>query len=144
MLDSSVPIIQMVISGMLQYTGIEFNAADNIDVFLAKSALSGAGLQVTYNEASPDALKASQLESLFASNYSYYKETYNGIISGYLEKTAAVAGRELIRYSALTDNVGLSVFDNGKAVIANFSNASYSYNGTQVAPNSFEIVEVQK
>jgi len=44
----------------------------------------------------------------------------------------------------LTDNVGLSVFDNGKAVIANFSNASYSYNGTQVAPNSFEIVEVQK
>ena len=144
MLDSSVPIIQMVISGMLQYTGIEFNAADNIDVFLAKSALSGAGLQVTYNEASPDALKASQLESLFASNYSYYKETYKGIISGYLEKTAAVAGRELIRYSALTDNVGLSVFDNGKAVIANFSNASYSYNGTQVAPNSFEIVEVQK
>jgi hypothetical protein len=72
-------------------------------------------------------------------SYEYWKAV---VVEKYaeLQKVAAqFAGKEIVKHEQLEEDVALTVYENG-ALVINYSDEAYTYNGQEVAPRSYLVL----
>ena len=135
--DLEVPFTQMVLHGYVSYSGEAINLADDPDTALLKSVETGALLHYTFAQSNTKQLKNSD----FNYYYSILYETWNESIETHYHKIASaqkkLATQHITEHKYLSDEVTLTVYEDGTSVLVNYSDASFEYAGETVAPMSY-------
>lgn len=135
--DREIPFTQMVLHGYISYSGEAVNLSDNPDTALLKSVETGANLHYTFASDNTDQLKNSD----FNYYYSVLYDTWDENIETHYHKIAPIqkklAAQLIIEHKHLTDNVTLTVYEDGTQVIVNYGDKAFEYSGESVAPMGY-------
>ncbi len=127
--DQDIPFYQIVLHGLIPYSGTAINAsADSMETYLTSIATgANPAYDMIYAEASD--LKDTDLDSYFYSHYAYWvndaAEEYklaSEILSGVSDQTITDYTRE--------DNVSVTVYSNGTEIEVDYDAETITVNGT--------------
>ena len=139
--DYSVPFMQLVLHGYIDYSGVPINLASDMQTEFLRCMENGAALNFT--------LAYKNIEKLSESSYSkYYAVDYNGLkdtIVKFAQSSKDVykktAGMSILNHTRLADNVYKTQYENKISVIVNYSKEPFLYNGAAVNSGDFICVE---
>ena len=136
----SVPFVQIVLHGYINYTGQPLNLADNYQNGLLRSVEYGCGLRYTLNFAEAEMLKNTQYSYLFSTNFSYWKEK---VIAEY-KKAQQVLGKvqnaKIIEHFSPLKDLYVTGYDNGVNIAVNYGSTASSYNGITISAKDYALL----
>lgn len=149
MFDASIPLYQLVASGLFDYAGPSVNnsLSKSTNWFLLKSIETGSNLQFTISATDP--------KVLLDTNYTNYYDTYwvnnkENIIAlnNSLNETGIMNGR-LVKHEVIYDgsviikDVSIVTYEVNNSllkIVVNLSSKDYNYNGTIVKSETYKVV----
>ncbi|MFA7076274.1 MAG: DUF5696 domain-containing protein, partial [Candidatus Izemoplasmatales bacterium] len=139
----SVPFYQLVFSGLIDYSGKSFNTDDKYSYryHVMKAIETGSNISMTWSYESTVELLETEYSKYYSTLYEYWldtlKATYNEL------NNLGVYSETLINHEILTSDglVTMSTYENGKKIIFNYRDYSYSGNNYIVAANDYYVVE---
>ncbi len=129
--DEDIPFYQIVMHGVIPYSGTAINAsADGTWAFLSSIATGcNPAYDMIYAEASD--LKDTDLDTYFYSNYGFWSNTAAEEYQIAKEVLASVSDQTITAYSK-TDDVATTVYENGTEVVVDFAEETITVNGTVI------------
>ena len=135
----SVPFIEIVLKGYMDFYSTFLNFSSNIDLDVLKCIEYGV------NPAYLISYKQSYLLSDSLSN-NYYA-TYYGTLSELMKSQykyinnalKEVNGESIVNKEMVIEGVSVTEYSNGKKIIVNYTNDSYNYEGTLVSSKSYLV-----
>mgnify|MGYP000943469388 CR=1 FL=1 len=139
--DRSVPFYQMVVHGYCDYVYSPINLSDDYRYNVLKAIETGSGISgALYYDASVH-LKETPYSQYFASDFERHKET---VIQAYHEVKNAlksVYGSKITGHRQLAPDIFITEYENGKAIIVNYSHTEYAQGGIRVSAMDYLLVE---
>ncbi len=139
MTDLSVPFLQMVLSGKVNYYAPSLNLAGDVQNALLQAVSSGSGLSCVVTAQNSDRLAGSSRSDLYATDFAYWKQTLPKQIAETQSRLASVAGRQITDYEKLAEGVYKTTYENGRYVIVNYNGDAFRYEGVTVPPKDFAL-----
>lgn len=139
---TEVPFLQIVLHGFVSYSGDSMNLSDDYDMQLLKSAEYGANLAYTLNYADAEMVKNTNYSELYSTNFEHWKDA---AIAEYQRVAAVLDGCQsstIEDHKQLAADVYMTVYENGAAVVVNYSDKAYTYNNTTIDAKNFARVQV--
>ena len=131
---ASIPFVQMVLHGYVNYTGNAINLSGNDSQALLKAAENGEGLYFVVAKNNVDEL----LETDYASYYAVDYEVCKDKIISYYKQLSGVFGNiqneQIVSHRFLNSNVTETVYSNGTKVYVNYSSNDYKL-GKNIVPS---------
>ncbi|MDR1640697.1 MAG: DUF5696 domain-containing protein [Clostridiales bacterium] len=140
--DYSVPFMQIVLHGYANYSGESRNLAADTQRGLLEAAEGGAGLSYTWIAAPDSILINTELADVFYS--ANYKNSWNDALLSFKKFYGTFSGlhaRLIVNHEILADGLARTTYDNGSAVIVNFSGEERVVDGALVPANDFVFIE---
>ncbi len=135
-----VPFIQMVLHGYKQYAGVPLNLSGQHTAEILQAVATGSGIYFNLNYDNTEYLKDSDYSNYYSTRF---EDWVDEAITMYQKANAVLSNvhqAEMIQYEMLSDDVSKTVYDNGKAVIVNYSDQAFTYQGKTVPANDFALV----
>lgn len=133
-IDRTVPFYQMAIHGLVEYTGSPLNLAGDWQEELLKSAEYGADLSVTLMGASAFDLQDTAYTRFFGAEYDKWRERIASVCVEYCQALEGTVGAAMTGHEYLTDQVTVTVYENGIRVYVNYGNEEYRLEDGTVIP----------
>jgi hypothetical protein len=141
-ISNSVPFIQLVFSGYLDYSTQSVNLNDSYmyEWHILKAMETGSNLSMTWSYESTIGLVDSEYSYYYSTYYLNWFEQVVGTME--LLKNSSVYSSVLINHEQITSDgfVTKSTYKNGMEIVFNFGNNSYLY-GTETIPSLGYYVE---
>ena len=138
--DYEVPFYQMVIGGLMEYSGKPVNLEGNPDEAVLQSIAMGSGLCFQLMSEDPSRIKNSAMEGCYAGGFdgwsAYAAESYGRMRDAY----EAIGSREIVDFKMVSDRVSVTAFANRKELCVNQSGTAFEYGGKTVAPGDFAVI----
>lgn len=139
-LDESVPFYEIVVHGLVNYTGDAINLSGNPWTSVLKCAEMGAGLSFAFMKSDADALQNSEYMDYFGACYDGWKDWAKEYYLRYKEEMAGLNNQYITGHSVLEPGVTTTTYENGTVVYVNYNNEDYT-NGTVTVPARDYLVE---
>ncbi len=139
--DEAVPFVQMVISGVVGYSGPVLNLEGDINNTLLKMASIAADPYYMLSAQSGDQVVGTDYSFLYSSDYGYLKEDMISLIKAYQKDMESVSGKKIVNYRKLSDRIYCTDFENGYSVIVNYNDKDISLNGATYTSKSYTVVK---
>lgn len=139
-LDESVPFYEIVVHGLVNYTGDAINLSGNPWTSVLKCAEMGAGLSFAFMKSDADALQNSEYMDYFGAYYDGWKDWAKEYYLRYKEEMAGLNNQYITGHSVLEPGVTTTTYENGTVVYVNYNNEDYT-NGTVTVPARDYLVE---
>ena len=136
----SIPFVQMVLHGYINYTGQPLNLADNYQNELLKSVEYGCGLRYTLNFAEAEILKNTQYSYLFSTNVRYWKEKAVAEYKKVQQVLGKVQNAKIIEHFSPSENLYVTGYDNGIYIAVNYGSTDSSYNGIPINAKDYALL----
>jgi len=130
--DEEIPLLQIAIHGLVQYTGMPFNLlSDYQRMFLRYMEYGSMPFFIITHESSAK-LARTMVNNLYSSQYSYWKDE---IIRQYqiMETLAPLANEFIIDHQKLAEGIFQTTYEDGSRIIVNYTNTSFQA-GDHVIP----------
>ena len=137
--DMSVPFLQMVIGGYLNYYAPALNLSGDVQTALLKAVSSGSGLSCVITAQNGDKLTNSNQNYLFSTDYNYWKNNLAEKIVDFQRRLAPVAGKRIVNYEKLAESVYKTTYENGIDVIVNYSGKPFANSYAKVKAKDFVL-----
>jgi hypothetical protein len=139
----SVPFYQLVFSGLVDYSGKSFNTDDkySYNYHVMKAIETGSNISMTWTYESTVDLLETEYSNYYSTFYEYWLETlqttYNQL------NDLAIYGETLVDHEILTGDglVTMSTYSNGKKIVFNYRDYSYTGDNYTVMANNYYVVE---
>lgn len=139
-LDESVPFYEIVVHGLVSYTGDAINLSGDARTSVLKCAEMGAGLSFAFMKSDADALQNSEYMDYFGAYYDGWKGWAKEYYLRYKEEMAGLNNQYITGHSVLEPGVTTTTYENGTVVYVNYNNEAYT-NGTVTVPARDYLVE---
>lgn len=139
-LDESVPFYEIVVHGLVNYTGDAINLSGNPWTSVLKCAEMGAGLSFAFMKSDADALQNSEYMDYFGACYDGWKDWAKEYYLRYKEEMAGLNNQYITGHAVLVSGVTSTTYENGTVVYVNYNNEDYT-NGTLTVPARDYLVE---
>lgn len=128
--DEDVPFYQMVLHGVIPYSGTAINgSADSTNAFLTSIATGcNPAYDMIYAEASD--LKDTELDSYFYSHYAYWQDAAADEYKLAVQALAPVSDKLMTDYTRDGD-VSVTTYEDGTEILVNYAEAYFAVNGTE-------------
>jgi len=139
--DYSVPFLQMVIHGNLNYTTTAVNLSGDYRTEVLKAIENGSGLYFELAYRNADILKESSQTDKYSVDYKTWK---NQITECYEEVNNAIgdlSGERIIDYKHLADGVSKTVYSSGVSIYVNYNEKDVNVEGVNIPKCSYIRVE---
>ena len=139
--DYSVPFLQMVLHGSLQYTTAPINLSGNYRTEVLKAIETGAGLYFELAYQNADLLKTSNQADLYSVDYETWKEK---LLDCYREVDGVIgdlALEPIVSHRSLADGVSCVTYAGGTVVYVNYTDADFVDGKIIVAAGSYLRVD---
>jgi hypothetical protein len=138
--DTSIPFYQIVLSGLVPYTGRAINLAEDYKMNLLKTIESGAGLYFSFKIEDTAILQETKYRQFYANEYAKWIGDANAIYHQFVSDFGHVFGQAIVNHIILSRNVTITEFEDGTGIIVNASRNPWNYNGNIVDPESYIVV----
>lgn len=139
--DKSVPFLQMVLSGKIDYSGPVMTLGGDMKNMLLNMAAVAADPYCIITVQNANEVRNSNYSFLYSTNYSYLKDEICQLLPQYIDDMNAVSGRQIIDYIELTQNVYKTVFEGGATVTVNYSSSDAEIDGKVYKAKSYTVEE---
>ena len=138
--DESVPFMQIVLHGYIQYAGAAVNLSDNLQISLLKSAEYGANLYFALGYENTDSLKDTTLSYMYSIDYNTWKSDIVSLYNKYNSVFASLQNQAITGHEKLAENVYKTIYEDGTAVAVNYGDKAVNVNGKTVEAMDFAVV----
>lgn len=134
-----VPFISMVLRGMLPFSGKPINLSDNPKIFVLKSIEMGANVRFKLIQ-EQNTILINSPEMLFSVNYEQWESQLKYCYEMIKRFNASVGNSMMTEHNNISDDIKVSLYDNGVQVYVNYSNESVTLeNGITIPANDFYV-----
>ncbi len=139
--DESVPFFQMVVSGSIPYTGEAGNEAYDLDIQRLKWVEYGyvPYFEITWDD--PLLLKDTAYNQLFSSQYADWKSTIESVYEEFAVTLKPIVGQKMQTHEKLAPEVYRVTYENGAAVLINYTDSDVQAGDVTIPAKSYRIVE---
>ncbi|MDQ6417870.1 DUF5696 domain-containing protein [Paenibacillus sp. LHD-117] len=137
--DEAIPFYQMVIHGLIGYTGAPYNLSSFTDErdYVLKSLEYGSGVHFEWIYEPNYKVKDTEYNQLYAVNYELWIDKAAEIYSQINETLKGVRNDPIIGHEKLADGVYKTVYGNGDYVIVNYNEEAVRIDGSTVEAKSY-------
>ncbi len=138
----TVPFRQLALNGLTDVVGQDVNLSSrSLDYFLMQSAELGMGVKYTVTAKNPDILKTSHFESLYAVDWSEWKDEILRAADACNELRAVIGGQQITNHVILEKDVFETTYENGVRVITNYTALPYESESGVVEAGTYLLVQ---
>ena len=137
--DMSVPFLQMVLGGYVDYYAPDINLSGDTQTALLRAVSAGAGISCILTAQNADRLGGSDQSSLYSTDFEYWKEKLPVKIADIQNRLKPVAGKRIVGYEKLAQGVYKTVYNGGAEVIVNYNSEPFKYGDITVNSEDFAL-----
>lgn len=134
--DTTVPFLQMVLSGYLPYAAEDAGSSGDRETMLLRSVEGGSALSFSLMDADYSQVTDTPLDSLYAATYAQQRETILALYARSRAALSGVYGRRITGYRILAADQRETVYDDGTAVLVNYADQPVVWRGQTVPARS--------
>ncbi len=127
-----IPFYQIVLHGYVPYSIEAINSSANPDKAMLKTLEYGSNLVFNFIGADSDETRYSTCDNLYNATFSQWKDYSLEKWNEFSKIQADKQNQLIVDYKRLATDVTYTEYENGDAVIVNYSDNDYNYNGTTV------------
>lgn len=139
-INESVPFVQMVLHGYMDYAGDPLNQTDDLLTYSLQCVEYGAIPYVRWTHAQSSNLKNTNHTEMFAA---CYRNTFDMAVDYYERlnrETGAWAGEQMIDHQKLAENVYKTTYEGGGSVLVNYNTYDVRVDGVLVEALDWAVV----
>jgi len=125
--DVSVPFYQIVLHGLVPYTGRAINLAEDYSKNLLKTIESGAGLYFSFMTEETAVLQETKFRQFYANEYGKWGADADALYRRFSADFAGLFGQAIEDHKVLAPGVTLTEYEDGTRVIVNFGGDAWNY-----------------
>ncbi|MCL2175219.1 MAG: DUF5696 domain-containing protein [Treponema sp.] len=137
--DAAVPFYQIVLRGLVPYTGNAINLAEDYTRNLLKVAESGAGLYFSFKTEDTSVLQETKFRQFYANEYAKWIGDADAIYKKFTNDFGHLSNLSIIDHQILSQDVTLTEYEDGTKVIVNMSNNAWNYNGNFIDADNYLV-----
>ena len=139
-IDKGIPFLPIALHGYIDYSGQPLNILHN-QYFLLKSIETGAipYYRGIYSES--EAVKRTVFENEYSLNYRQWLPEAAELYQILNEQLRDTYNQKIIDHQELAENVFMTVYSNGKAVLVNYNKEAIIIDGIEVKGEGFKVIE---
>lgn len=140
--SKSVPFAAIALHGLVPYTTNYSNNRDEPVREWLRAIESGAIPSYIFSAESSDKNKYSDgLYNYYSTDFSEWKDKAIAEYKEFNKVLGDVQGQFIVDHQILSDEVRMTVYENNKKIIVNYSSEPYSYKGISIDPLSYSVIE---
>lgn len=139
--DEAIPFYQMVIHGVIPYSGSSINLESSTQDSFLLNVETGANLGYTLFKNDGSLVKDSSLNYLYSCDLGTWLDTMAKEYNEIQELNSKVAGKKIVSHVALADGVKETTYENNVKVIVNYNDKSVTMDGNTVNAKGFAVVK---
>ncbi len=136
-IDESVPFYQIVLHGLVNYSGSAINLSEDQTDMILKSAETGAGLYYTFINAPTSVLQDGEYTQYYACNFMDWKDSAVELYNKFNSNFGDIYSQYIVNHEKLANGVYKTTYESGKSVVVNYNYADYDYEGTTIPQRDF-------
>ncbi len=137
----SIPFVQMVLHGYINYSSVPINSTSDYRSELLKAIETGSGVSYKLMYAENIVLQDTDFDIYYSYHYADWIEEAGAFYKEVAAALDQVAGAVMIKHEKLQENVFMSTYDNGKAIIVNYGKEAVQVLGQTVAAEGYLVKE---
>ncbi len=135
-IDEFIPFYPAALHGLVAYTGVSINLADDREEVLLRSAEAGASLQYTLIAENVEELQDSWFSEYYGADASLIWEDMTATVKRYNEALAGTFDQAMVGHERI-GNVTVTEYENGMKVYVNFGYADAAVDGVTVPARDY-------
>jgi hypothetical protein len=125
--DVSVPFCQIVLHGLVPYTGRAINLAEDYTMNLLKTVESGAGLYFSFMAGDAAALQETKFRQFYANEYRKWAADADALYQKFTADFSGLYGQAIKNHLILSPGVTETEYEDGTKVVVNRSGHSFNF-----------------
>lgn len=121
LLERTVPVTQMLLSGKVAYTADPINNAANTEYYMLKCIETGSGVYADLIAEDNSLVKGTKYDAYYAVNYDNVKEDVVRVANEVSKALKPVYGQEMVNYEVLEEGFVRVSYANGQAILVNYN-----------------------
>ncbi len=142
--DVSVPFYQIVLHGLVPYTGPAINLAEDYTKDLMKTIESGAGLYFSFMTEETTVLQETKFRQFYANEYAKWAQDANALYQIFTDCFDGLYDQAITNHVILSEGVTMTEYEDGTRVIVNGAGSDVHYDGVIVKARSYAILRQGK
>lgn len=139
MCNESVPFLQLVVSGLVNYAGEPVNLSSASRHDLLRAVETGAGFSFTVTALGSEQVRDTAYNDYYACEWTYVQKVMGNILEE-AAPAAGTAGQEMTDHEKLADGVYRTTFSDGSQVVVNYNRQPYADSSLKVGAESFAVL----
>ena len=135
--DVSVPVYQIVLSGLVPYTGTVLNINEDYSESMLKAAETGAGFYCMWSYEENSEVKGTDFDQYYSLHYLPWIDQ---ITENYRELNQSIGHKTIIDHQILDNDLRCTTFEDGTYVYTNYSDEPVEIDGVTIAARSYKIL----
>ena len=138
-IDEEIPFYEIVLHGLVPYTGDAVNLASDYEKHLLKTVETGAGLFFLFMEADSSQLQESNYTKYFSTGFEEWSDTTNKLYSRMKQDFGHLYNQYIVDHQKLAPGVYRTEYEDGTQVIVNYNESAYTYNQTEIPAKDYRV-----
>lgn len=139
-IDEEVPFIEIVLHGIIPYSGTAINLASDYEHNLLRTVETGAGLYFVVMNEDSDILQETKYTKYFSIEYDKWSDTIKELYKRVEEDFGHLNNQYIKNHKKLAENVYMTVYEDGTKVIVNYGESAYNHKGTEVPAKDYIVL----
>ncbi|BBH19452.1 hypothetical protein Back11_07970 [Paenibacillus baekrokdamisoli] len=145
--NESVPFMEMVLHGYVEYAGKPFNLQDDQDIRknVLKSLETGSNVYYSWVLANVSTIKETYgYDAMYSNGYESWLQEATLAYGEVNEILKQVKGQAIVSHQKVEEGVYKTTFENGKSIIVNYGSQTVEVDGTAVEAGNYKFVGVNQ
>lgn len=139
--DESIPFLQMVIRGYVDYTGEPINLASDYKRAMLKKIEVGSGVHFCFIYAENPVVKETYYDNYYSCEYRIWLDRALEFYKEFNDALGDVSNQAIIKHEKLAENVYKTVFENGTQVIVNYNKQPVNVEGISIEGLDYKVMK---
>nr|AGS52360.1 hypothetical protein [uncultured bacterium contig00073] len=138
--DTSVPFYQIVLHGLVPYTGRAINLAEDYTKNLLKTIESGAGLYFSFMTEETAILQETKFRQFYANEYHKWIGDADALYKRFTSDFGHLYNQAIVNHTIISPRVTVTEYEDGTRVVVNASDFAVDYEGRNINADSYIVL----
>jgi hypothetical protein len=139
--NASVPFLQIVLHGIVPYTGRAINLAEDYTKNLLKTIECGAGLYFSFMTEETAELQETKFRQFYANEYGKWAGDADTLYKKFNADFGHLYNKLIVNHEILSTDVTITEYEDGTRVVVNASDNAYNFNGNTLKADSYIVLK---
>jgi hypothetical protein len=138
--DTAVPFYEIVLHGLVPYTGAAINLAEDYTLNVLKTIETGAGLYFSFMTENAAVLQETTFRHYYSNQYEEWKGNADALYKTFLKDFDGLYNQQITGHEILDTEVTVTEYEDGSRVIVNAGPFPYQYSDLTVGAYNYAVL----